>query len=301
MFEVAGLIAASLVLAFVLERALVLALSLVAFAGLTALVPWPFARDDVIMDARDFILTGGTPPRVFYSESDPQRLIFISIASALTDHVVHDHYRNGGHATIAAGDKIALLDSRVPSTPFDTSPCVIEGLRPIAARQFDRRYLAVGVHLFEATTNVPQESLHCPSTAHDGSFSIVHRYAGAELPTETGEVVGESRVATAGKSASGFMTYGPMVALEPGRYLVTLRYAAKSAPGAPHQWDVVVTESAEDHAIANALLPETEGKPGTLAIGFVLPKALDRIEVRMFFSGAGELSVSELTIERQRP
>jgi hypothetical protein len=301
MVVLAAIMAVALVIAFAMKSSTAFAGALLVLGLAGFMVRWPFARDDAIIGARNYIVTGGVPPRVFYKESEPQRSVFVSITGALTDHVMSDHYGERPRP-IARGDRIVVLDSRIPADPALAVPCAIEGLRLTGFRQFDRRYLAVGVHLFEALSEIPRGDIHCPSVLESSSarFSPLLELAASALPLGVGELEGDVIVAREGKSLPGPISRGPFVHLPAGTYSVTFHYAAIQPPGPRLQrWSIAGLEEGVLRSIAEGQLVGTAGKPGTLSAAFRLPLAMDRLEIASLFSGIGQLSLSAITIEQR--
>jgi hypothetical protein len=301
MIAVAALMAIALVIAFAGKRAIVRGGALVALAALTLLVPWHFDRDDSLLEARDYILTGGVPPRVFYSEADAQRVAFVSITAALTDHVLHDHY-DGFPRPIARGDRIAVLATRFASdSGGESSPCVIPGLRPVGSKQLTHRYYDIEIHLFEALEGVRTQDVHCrlPSDP-DPRFAPILELGTAELAGDIGERSGETLTATEGRSAVGLLTRGSGLHLSSGVYNVTYEFATADRRGDTHRWAITGVDGSGEHVIGGGELPDTAGQRRTISAPFRLTHSIDDIELRTEFSGTGTLSVFAIRIERLR-
>lgn len=263
MFAIAVVMAASMLVAFAVERTTALIVATLVLAACSLLLPRRFERDDAILAARSYILANAAPPRVFYSDDDPQSARqLISIASALTDHVVHE--RGAGSRPIEPGDRIALLESQLAS---DVAPggdgCAIEGLEPIGDRIVPGRYFDTAIHLFEATrAAVRHADVRCRLRSHpDPRFSPLLRLNGS-------------------------------IRLAAGVYEVTFHYAATST----QHWEIVGNEASSPRRIGQGALPDTAGEPRTLSIAFRLPVPIADLEARTIFAGSGKLSMTAVVI-----
>jgi hypothetical protein len=139
--------------------------------------------------------------------------------------------------------------------------------------------------------------MHCPPASESAAaFSLVRRYSATELPSGTGELRGEARVALEGTSHAGTLTFGPYSHLPPGSYRVTVHYSER---GASNPLDISGVDGSGPSSIATGVLPDTAGQPSTFSATFRLPAPTDAFEVRTYFSGSGELSVTAITIDRR--
>jgi hypothetical protein len=300
MILLAAALSVATLLVVALRRTGAVVVAVVVFALVSLAVPWPFERDDAIIETRNYILTGGAPPRVFYSESDPQRLLFVSIASALTDHVVHDHYRGPSAAPLKRGDRIAVLDSRLASGSTE-EPCAIEGLQPTGFRRIPHRYLEIAVHLFQVSGDVRREDVSCQAPPESGPrFAQKHAYAAADLGHDIGELRDGALTGSEGRTSGGRFAFTPGLAIAAGTYRVTFRYATVNRPGAAQRWEISAFDGPTYHLVAGAEFPDTHGQPATLTVPFTIGASTE-FGARAYFVGAGELSIFGIDIDEAVP
>jgi hypothetical protein len=114
---------------------------------------------------------------------------------------------------------------------------------------------------------------------------------GSHLPSLTGKIEGDARAATEG-APSNHLTFGPYVALDRGRYEVTIKYVSEGEAGS---WDIVSGASGEG-LLANGNIPDTGGKVADIVATIDLPNGAKALEARTLYSGHGRLSVLSLTI-----
>jgi len=120
--------------------------------------------------------------------------------------------------------------------------------------------------------------------------------AGADLPGETGNVAGLSRVADA-SAKPGWLTFGPYAELLSGDYVVRLEFRSDQ-PG--NRWQVV-TDGARVE-LATGVLPDTDGALQTIEVPMHLGEdGAHALEVRSWFAGRGTLEVATLSIARLAP
>lgn len=301
MFVIALAMAAALLVGFAFRRASIGAVAALALAGCSLLLPRKFERDDTIIAARNFILANAAPPRVYYADDDPQGLAFVSVASALTDHVVHDHHQGAARRPLEVGDHVAVLESRsAQGIAQGAAPCAIEGLASTGDRVVPGRYFDTVIHLFDATrAGVPHSAVRCGLDVRPDTQLVPRgRFTGAELPGKTGERAGDARIAREGTSVARYLTEGPHIALPAGVYEVTFHYTATTSQNG---WELVVEEDGEPRRLAVALLPATSNEPSTFSVPFRLPAPVTNLEARAAFAGRGALQVLAVTIAEQRP
>ena len=129
-------------------------------------------------------------------------------------------------------------------------------------------------------------------------------WQGKELPGIVGTVTGPTRIATPASHA-GVMSYGPYIALPPGRYQVTLRYRRSTA-------DAVVAASAPQPGAAQTFdwrlgvfggpAPVTVAQGRLRADGQVVteqvdvPSRLGGVELQVYYDGIGTLALDSIEI-----
>lgn len=140
----------------------------------------------------------------------------------------------------------------------------------------------------------------------DESFQQIFRkyfsftFYAADLPSETGKLVGLSRVADEESSTEGFLTYGPYVTLRNGDYSFEIHYyAQKSHNKSVGKWDVIThtTNAVETKSILKGNL-EKEGE-NIISEVFKVRK-IGKTEIRTYYTGNGTLRINKILINRLR-
>jgi hypothetical protein len=153
--------------------------------------------------------------------------------------------------------------------------------------------LFLGILLLSVTMNY-YDTTH--STAIN-SYEVNHRfYPAAELPSQLGKVVGNSREITGDMKESGFLSYGPYVHLPPGGYVAIFEYKSD----ARSETSIGFVDVAADKGrtvITQQKVYGTNGSPSYIEISFSLQERQE-IEVRFWYdgNGTGSTSLRSLTI-----
>ncbi len=118
------------------------------------------------------------------------------------------------------------------------------------------------------------------------------------MPGDVGKVVGHSREAEQGKTPPGYLSYGPYIGLDAGRYVFDIRYESSGPAGkAQATWDA--GSFAKDPIIrfCSGVLP-----PGVreARLPCDVPKqaAGAGFELRVYYTGAGDVRLDHFAIER---
>ena len=122
---------------------------------------------------------------------------------------------------------------------------------------------------------------------------------GANLPGIVGKKEGLVRVAEDEVDKQGFLSYGPYVDLDGGRYKIVIKYLAKSNK----------TDAVSTFDIGQFYVPEKDivlhkgdlnaTKAGVIERVIIIPnEGLKKIEFRIWFSGHGQLTVKSIEIEK---
>jgi hypothetical protein len=132
-----------------------------------------------------------------------------------------------------------------------------------------------------------------------GAVANLYRFSAGELPSALGRCPdGFERVARPGTDQPGCLTYGPYLRLAAGSYQAVVRYASP-APKAVRvgAWDLCIGTHS---VIERGPLSGTGGETKSCTMGFTLSPehAQYPIELRTYFTGAAELHIHEIAIER---
>ena len=129
------------------------------------------------------------------------------------------------------------------------------------------------------------------------SYEINHRfYPAAELPSQLGKVVGNSREITGDMKESGFLSYGPYVHLPPSGYVAIFEYKSDARSDTSIGFVDVATDKGRT-VITQQKVYGTNGSPSSIEISFSLQERQE-IEVRFWYNGngTGSTSLRSLTI-----
>ena len=117
------------------------------------------------------------------------------------------------------------------------------------------------------------------------------------LPSQTGSVERQFRVAEEGRDKAGFLTFGPYVVLPSGDYTVAIDYSC-SAPASRGvgTWDVYANSGAR--VIAQGAILGTNGQNGTITAPFrIRDHSHEAYEFRVYWSGSGTFKVFEVRLK----
>ncbi|HEV2610854.1 MAG TPA: DUF6311 domain-containing protein [Noviherbaspirillum sp.] len=119
------------------------------------------------------------------------------------------------------------------------------------------------------------------------------------LPTQIGQLQ-ESQLVASSMSQVGYLSYGPYLFLERGKYRFTLRYASSmDLTAVVGNWDVVLKDSANMlRTIDAGALYGTLSGQGTVDGNFSVEDRGQILEVRTFFLGKSDLRIKDLSIEK---
>ena len=126
-------------------------------------------------------------------------------------------------------------------------------------------------------------------------------YAAADLPSETGQVSGLSRIANEGSSQKGYLTYGPYATLIIGDYTFEIHYYAKKSDDHDvGKWDVVIHSANTEKGVRLSKgIFKKEGAQ-VMAGEFKIRGEVAKTEIRTYYEGRGTLRIDKITIRRIR-
>ena len=252
-----------------------LAFVAVAVAVLALQITWPFRYERSIYAAREVVerIVGNTLPYFVFSDTDPiYEPVVIGLVGSFTPRawwlVCRDFpdclQRFVGQRTIIvpssnsdAAEVTRMARSVVPEATLST------------ADRLDRPEQDFFVYSFL----IPKSPLLISAPT---------------LPSFVGSVEAGRRVATNGTNA-GYLTCGPYVMLDPGRYKVTMKYESEGEAGS---WDAVSIPE----VLAKGSISDTHGAAAEIAVSLDLPNGAEDFQMRMFYSGHGYLAVESLSI-----
>ncbi|WP_186465025.1 hypothetical protein [Azospirillum brasilense] len=120
----------------------------------------------------------------------------------------------------------------------------------------------------------------------------------ADLPGIVGHVQGEARTVQGGDGQGGVLTFGPYANLSPGKYVACVDYQSGTGGSGGSDvgsWDFVgVVDGPETFFQA----PLKTGGQSACSGEVSVPKGAKNVEVRTFFNGVGDLSVSGIVLKR---
>ncbi len=128
----------------------------------------------------------------------------------------------------------------------------------------------------------------------EGSSRRPRTIEASRLKVSQGVVEGTDVVVRPG-TPPGFVTFGPYVPLDPGRYTLTLSYTASAPP--PETVGGFEAFAAAQGSAADVELPGTGGRPSEITLPFESVDGADPWEFRTTFTGVGSLTVDKITLE----
>jgi hypothetical protein len=124
--------------------------------------------------------------------------------------------------------------------------------------------------------------------------------SGAALPFSTGQVENGAIIARAGRDRESYVTYGPYLHTQSGRYRVDFMYAYEIPPSPEKvaMFDCIVHPAKTEKTLDQAPLPffDTSEKIFTREILVPVQNSGDSLETRILYRGSGDLRVDSLTI-----
>ncbi len=125
-------------------------------------------------------------------------------------------------------------------------------------------------------------------------------WKGAELPSRVGKKIKSIVIATMG-TKTGYITFGPYVSLPAGKYSFDINYISKNKNNTiVGSWDVVIALPKEAKLLKKGQLIGTQGNDSHIIKNFTIPEEYsnEKIEIRNFYNGTGDLTIKSLTITR---
>lgn len=230
------------------------------------------------------------------------------------DRVVNDASASflvaGGWSSSITGLYAPHVTGRVVQTELGTGRLgeqivreIKAGGRPIIAVYGLPEYVALIVDAIADQLDVGQQVLDETNQEGLGYRLVVYAmpdaanlpftWTGASLLIASGDIEGESVLVTSPTKPS-FVTFGPYIALRPGRYAVTLAYASEGTGD-----DVVggfdISWLGGDR-LAAAELSGTDGATSTVTIEFEVQDAGRQWEFRTAWSGVGDLRIDSVRL-----
>jgi hypothetical protein len=135
----------------------------------------------------------------------------------------------------------------------------------------------------------------------DEVFQKYFEYSGSRLPSQVGEIRGTYREIN--NSMPGFITFGPYIRLNEGKYTFNISYnSSESNTTVVGNWDVVFALPKQVKILKKGDLIGTNNKESHIIQSFTIPKEYsnEKIEIRNFYNGIGDLTIKSLTITREQ-
>jgi hypothetical protein len=259
-------------------------------------ISWPFGRDDSIYLAHDRIqrLAGDNLPRFLIYDREPLWAPAISIVASFTERawtLTGEDFPALPY-TPWVHDDVFVISSRVSdyaAVQHDLASQV-DTVKPLASLQIQRKGGDLWIHGFDVVNRVSLPPTLAKFQARRAAIP------GSALPSLVGRVEGNDRIAMAGETPKGILTYGPYARLAPGKYDILIRYSASSGE---NLWDVAVNTGAD--IVQSGTLTDTAGEDREMHILVTFSNAVV-LEVRTYYQGVGKLKVSAIGITpRDKP
>jgi Family of unknown function (DUF6311) len=132
------------------------------------------------------------------------------------------------------------------------------------------------------------------------------QWAGAELSTNIGQTMGkgfEQRLVPKKAKEPGWLSFGPFVALSPGRYHFAIDYTSNAAPDQQTgNWDVVVQMggAANEKRLFAGKLAGTEGQVKRIEDVLIIDASTTGkpLEIRTYFLAQGDLQLVSILLQK---
>ena len=295
-WELGLVIGAVLSIAALVRRQAAAIIGLCGIAILSLFISWRFGRDDSIYIAHDQIqrLAGDNLPRFLIYNEEPLCAPAVSIVASFTERA----WRLTGQDFPALSyapwvhDDVFVISSSVSdyaAVQHDLASQV-DTVKPLASMQIQRTGGDLWIHEFDVVNRVSLPATLAKFQARRAAIP------GSALPSLVGRVEGNDRIAMAGETPKGILTYGPYARLAPGKYDILIRY---SASGGENLWDVAVNTGAD--IVQSGTLADTAGEDREVHITVTFSSVVE-LEVRTYYQGVGKLKVSAIGITpRDKP
>ncbi|MFW9998291.1 MAG: DUF2079 domain-containing protein [Candidatus Odinarchaeota archaeon] len=125
---------------------------------------------------------------------------------------------------------------------------------------------------------------------------------GAILPSRTGKVDGNVRIAREGADRKGYVTYGPYFRLPKGKYAFAMAYTTKSIePGEKiGEWDIGFTVKGKLEIVKKGPILGAEESEKSVVQEVIVSDIYSKspVEFRTYYYGTGDLTIKNITIEK---
>ena len=129
----------------------------------------------------------------------------------------------------------------------------------------------------------------------------IYQVDGAILPGATGNVVGLARRAEASKDKAGFLSFGPYINLEEGKYVVLVNYSTTGPAGSTIGYvDMGQFIGAPETNLLYKKIVKANTAGNLTALVKVPADGISKFEVRTWFSGVGSMLVKSLKISKEK-
>jgi hypothetical protein len=123
----------------------------------------------------------------------------------------------------------------------------------------------------------------------------------SDLNSIVGQVDNKFRIAKFGIDNAGHITFGPYIKLEEGNYQFDISYlSSESNTTVVGTWDVGIALPKVFKQLKKDNLTGTNNQEGHIIQSFTIPNEYsnERIEIRNFYNGIGDLTIRSLTITK---
>lgn len=166
----------------------------------------------------------------------------------------------------------------------------------IIAYGFFKKNLTLTGHYIAAATSLVAIVISGFVSGFEKRQAVFH--AGS-LPSLSGNLEDNARVAREGIDNAGFVTFGPYFPLRTGEYTITLRYRS-SLPGGEFAGEIDVNDPVSGKQITVANIEGTDGETRELDVDFN-PASLTphSLEFRTYWNGSGEIGVYDIVLKEK--
>jgi hypothetical protein len=126
---------------------------------------------------------------------------------------------------------------------------------------------------------------------------------GRNLNSQVGKIDKKFRTVKFGIDKVGYITFGPYIQLVTGKYNFNIAYiSSESNTTVVGNWDAVLALPKQVKILKKGNLIGTNNKESHIIQSFTIPKEYsnEKIEIRNFYNGLGDLTIKSLTITREQ-
>jgi hypothetical protein len=260
----------------------------------TLLISWTFYGSEGVYEAHRAIklAAGHDLPRIVANRADP--LYSRDISSIVASFTERAWWLHGDAFPDLPnepwrGEKVFVVSSTIESLAAarDLLATHVDELTPISFVRIPQPHGDLWISGFEVVNRV---SLPRALARWQPQRAAI---PAAALPSIVGRLKGNTRIAVAGETPQGVLTFGPYARVAAGSYDIVIRYSASAGT---HVWDVMLRDEDGARVIRTGVIEPTVSVEAQIVAPITLTKPAEEFQVRTIYSGLGDLTVRAVGI-----